>query len=372
MPVLLVQQGSVPAGVSSFLSSLFPTTSNYCTGTACDGDTADGGFGLFFGGPAAIATNTELSVATLLSGGTYTTAKQTDQHPTIDAAKTFYTTLSMGSPFQNISIDGGGDHTICDLRGALAGVEYTGVYDDAALTRFRQNGDVLSAASGGYQGTPVASDPMCTSFNEADQPTNDGIAGFIGSSLSDHFSATQVFNFGAAHRLTTTGAEVPESGAANPVSAGPTARDANHASELSSTTTPKSTQGTFAIGAFTIVVGPNSYAATASVTVNLTRPKNCTDDDLDANPCTFTGTFTITTSSGTITGNLAGEAITLDGSTTPVDTWRLTGMYTITGGTLSGVAAGAKGGFVTDWDTQATDPNADDTLVGTDWDGLAN
>jgi hypothetical protein len=381
MPLLLVQLGSVPAGVGSFLSGLFPATGNYCTGDSCTGaNLSSGALGVVFGGPAAVATTTELSIATLLSGGKYTAAKQTDLHPTVDAAKTFYTTLHFGDVFTEIARTGNGDHEVCDLRGALAGVEYTGVYDDANLTRFLVNGEVLDSRLGGYQGTPVTSNPVCTGFDEgpaASEP--DSLAAFVGDSLSDHFSATQVFNFAQAHRLTTTGAETPRSGAANPVSTAPSARDANHASDspggngYTPTTAAKATTGTFGIGAFNVVVGNNSYSATGSVTITLTRPKNCSDDNFDANACSFTGSFTITTSSGTITGTLAGEMAPAEsGPESPVNFWSLEGMYTLTGGTLTGVTAGAKGGFESVWDANETDANSDDTIFATNWDGLAN
>jgi hypothetical protein len=367
-PLLLVQQGSVPAGVSSFLSGLFPATGAYCTGDVCtnqdDEVVSHGGWGILFGGPAAIATTTELSIATLLSGGTYTTAKQTDLKPTVDAAKSYYTQIDYSGGTISPLANTGGDHAICALRGAMSGVEFTGVYDDAGLTRFVEDDSMLDTASGGYQGTPVVSNPVCTGFDENESPTGDGIAAFVGDSLSDHFSATQVFNFGQSHRLSTP--EAPASGAANPISASPSTQDANNGG-----TTTLSDTGTFGNIPFTLTVGTQAHAATASVTLTLVRPKDCADSDTDANACTFSGSFTITTSQGTVTGNVVGEASPDDNSAT-VASWQLDGMYTLTGGTLAGVTAGAKGGFITTWSTSSGATNTDDTIVATRWDGLAN
>ena len=140
-PLLLVPQGAVPEATATYLGEVFSEPGK--TSTTPDA-TEHGGFGFVFGGEAAAARPTELALAQLLSGGTYTVAEdgpgaRTDLVPSMAPTQIFYTAMSYdgyttpaGNGMSARGTFAEGDK-ICAARGALKGAQWLAAYEAGAF-----------------------------------------------------------------------------------------------------------------------------------------------------------------------------------------------------------------------------------------------
>ena len=139
-PLLLVPQGAVPEATATYMGEIFSEPGRESAPAAAASRENHGGFGFVFGGVAAVARNTELALAQLLSGGVYTAAedgpgKRTDLAPTMTAPQVFYTSMSYDgytTPAGTRGVNARGAFAdgdkICATRGALKGVQWLAAY----------------------------------------------------------------------------------------------------------------------------------------------------------------------------------------------------------------------------------------------------
>ena len=135
-----------------------------------------------------------------------------------------------------------------------------------------------------------------------------------------------------------------------PFSSGPPTTTDGTASDVT-VAEGSATSLTFDAGAVGNATSRGSSAAISSnsLTVTLQRPPG------GLGPVTFTGSWTVVTTAGTVTGTAAGEALFAGGS------WQLRGHSLFTGGTWNVV--GGEGGFSAELATNAAGTSADDALI---------
>jgi hypothetical protein len=209
-PLLVVQQGSVPPSVDDYLESLWTDPDvEICNADPDPGEEGppngpgtcnnEGGFGFTFGGTAAIAASTEVTIAGHLSGGTY---DSTDRTPTQNNGLVFYTELDF-SEYDPSSEDDGGplgfnpsnEPSVCWYRNALTGSQFGAVFetdgdfwapsDDDSFAPFGQPDHQVD-----YQNTEMAFPRYQSRFWCVDAPgvgaDPDLEADAFGQSLSGH------------------------------------------------------------------------------------------------------------------------------------------------------------------------------------------
>jgi hypothetical protein len=346
-PLLLTTQSALSSEVSSYLAGLYPDKTEMTTATNAPptrgvnaNATNNGGFGYIFGGSAAIASGTELSIAQLLSGGTYAAATQSDLKPTMDAAGTFYTALDLSgyqatdnagasnggvdpqnfTGFDQPKIDGG--DKICHVRNALVGSEYLTAYnvDDGSYA--------ASEATKYEPTTPVGEAfPAAQSRLQCVKATTvHGMkANVVAESLSGNDSVAEPFDWSTAAKIMSTVVATPA--VAGSFSGDPTVPQTT---DGSSSTSMQNYSGTVNVN----YKGTTTPAAPYVLALTLTRTDQAGPSTADR--VTVTGVLTITTTAAVIVANLTGEVV----GSNPGATMLSVGEYVIGTG-----ASAASGGF---------------------------
>ena len=181
---------------------------------------------------------------------------------------------------------------------------------------------------------PFTGSPVCTRFAPAAAVS----ARFVG--LSGRVTALHVFDTTAANRFTL---------------------GAPFAPGLPTTTTGSASDVTVADGTATALIfdtgaagsatsrGSSAAISNSSLSVTLQRPTG------GLSPVTFTASWAVVTSAGTVTGTAAGEALLIGNS------WQLRGHSVFTDGTWN--VAGGEGGFSAQLATNAAGTSADDAIT---------
>jgi hypothetical protein len=280
---------------------------------------------------------------------------------------------------------------VCFARDQIKDVHYLSVYDDAGRTIFDSQYDVISGnvtTVPNVEDTPPTgltpsdngsvyvndfdnkvrskgkSAPVCVNFDDAEAPTAaKGISSVSGTSISGHFTPTEMFNYTAPKLLDAMQAQ--SSGSVGPTSWSGTPSDVDDTTATNGTpTTETFTTGFNTPG--TVVIKGTTCAIVATgemISLTITRGTGSTYPDID----TATGSLTIPTSCGNLTGTFAGEAIKKPQATgSSAGTWFIRGQVTLTGATFAGT-----GGFTADLATNGTGINSDDTISNVAMDGLS-
>lgn len=126
VPILLTDPHSerLPSSVASLLDSMFRQDATWCDGKTAAAGCLEPGFGVTFGGRAAVPDAAVDELALLLSGGSYSAAS--DRHPGVDAP--FVTSLDLSPVFDRV---GDSDVTapgVCVGTGALRDVRWLGTW----------------------------------------------------------------------------------------------------------------------------------------------------------------------------------------------------------------------------------------------------
>jgi hypothetical protein len=334
VPVLLVapQASTLPAATSSFLASVFPT-GNWCASAAVLSSCSAPGFAVAFGGRAVVADEALQETATLVSGSTYQVPD--DVTPTV--AGGFTTGLDLSPVFG--AGGGAGPNRRCFTRGALLAVRWLSVFSDSAATQFDSEFDVMMTGryvtdADGVSRTPGVSAPVCALFNGSPQ----GLSFVGGVSLSGRATPRTALSYGPVQRLTLS---------ANLAQAGATGSGAaSESTEPAVGTTWTYTSTPVAPVQITIKAGLPANVSGAMLTLTVTRGATATA------PHTVAGSFSLSTTSGVVSGTVAGEALLSAG------VWRLRGssQFDPTGGGAAG-----SGGFAADI-TLGNPGTGDDTV----------
>ena len=345
VPILLTapQSGDLPAATAAFLASLFPT-SNWCSSAARLPACAMPGFVVAFGGRAVLTDGALFGASTLVSGGTYQVPD--DLTPSVTGG--FTTALDLGPVFA-VGGTSAGAMRQCYERDALLGVRWLSVYNDDAATQFDSELDV--AATGRYvtdadsiARTPGANAPVCVSF--AGNPQRFSVVG--GVSLSGRATPRTALSYGAAQRM----ALLSDISQANPTGSG--AASESMVAAVGTTWTYTGALGTPV--QVTIKGSAPQPVSAAILSVTVTRGATA------GAPNTVAGSFTLTTTAGTVNGTISGEAIVTGGA------WHLRGQVRLTGGS-AGVNVGS-GGFTAD--VTLGNPGTGDDTVSWNLDGVVS
>jgi len=340
VPVLLVapQSTALPAATSSFLASVFPT-GNWCSSAVTLPTCAAPGFAVAFGGRAVVADGALQDAAQLVSGSTYQVAD--DVTPAVVGG--FTTGLDLSPVFAGGG--GAGTNRQCFARASLLAVRWLSVFSDSAATQFDSEFDVMMTGryvtdADGLARTPGASAPVCVLFNGSAQ----GLSFVGGVSLSGRATPRTALSYGPVQRLTLS---------ANLAQAGVTGSGAaSESTDPAVGTTWTYTSTPLAPVQITIKAGSPANVSGAMLTLSVTRGASA------GAPNTVAGTFSLSTTSGVVSGNVTGEALLSMG------VWRIRGSSQFSGG-----AAGS-GGFTAD--ITLGNPGTDDDTVSWRLDGTVS
>ncbi len=331
VPVLLTPPGAstLAPSVSSLLVEAFDPGADWCTSRADRPACVTPGFAVAFGGPGAVPEQALRQAATLVSGQRYTGFA--DQAPSKGAG--FWTRLDLAPVAATGGDPDGGPDRACFLRDELSSVRWLAVAGDEARTDHRAEHDVYTAGvyATDADGVPRAagrSAPVCVAWTATDGQT----VHVFGVSLSGHATDPLTLDARAARRFTLT-APIEQHGPVERSGAPGTSTEPG-----AETTWTFASDGIDGIAARS----KGTPAAVTGAALALTLERGSRVDEDTPGPHTFTGTVSLATSQGTVTGRVSGEAI-LDAD---AGVWRLRGRTTYTGGTWN--VTGGAGGFRAD------------------------
>ncbi|MGQ0617194.1 MAG: cell wall-binding repeat-containing protein [Acidimicrobiia bacterium] len=329
--LLLTTAGSLPGDVDDYLGGLYPDSDEIFTPDNLAG-ISDGGFGFLFGGTSAISDGAAGDIASLLSGGTYTSANRTDLAPTVDEELVFYTDLDFSDYSDDNELVGGplgaitGVEKVCAFRNAFEGVQFLAAVDAD---------DFVNAAEIDYQGQPgpvgddMGYEAEQSRFTCSDLSLSGEDATTVhGTSLSGHETGTVALDWSAATSRLSSVADLadpaPDSTTQEPAGCDVFGNQAD-ATECTVTTT---------------YTGPANVVfkniGIAGATFELELAVTATDpaggaDQTDA--VTAVGTLEVISGGSTVfTASLVGESATAPG----VDPFQIAGYY---------LQGSARGGF---------------------------
>ena len=222
------------------------------------------------------------------------------------------------------------------------------MFSDSAATQFDSEFDVMMTGryvtdADGVARTPGASAPVCVLFNGSAQ----GLSFVGGVSLSGRATPRTALSYGPVQRLTLS---------ANLAQAGVTGSGAaSESTQPAVGTTWTYTSAPLAPVQVTIKAGSPANVSGATLTLTVTRGATATA------PHTAAGTFTLSTTSGVVSGTVTGEALLSAG------VWRIRGMSQFV---PSGGGPAGSGGFVAD--ITLGNPGTDDDTVSWRFDGTVS
>ena len=334
VPILLVPTGSrsLPSSVATLLTGAFPSTGQWCNSSLAQAACSWPGFAIGFGGDAALAPALVAAASLIVGGG----SGQLGPVPPTEAAAPFFTDLDMAPVFDQTP---SGSARVCALRGTYTDARWLAVYSDTLGQRALDAIDIMMRAryltdADAVGRTPFTGSPVCTRFAPAAAVS----ARFVG--LSGRVALLHVFDATAANRFTLGAPFAP----GVPTSTSGSASDVTVADG-------SATALTFDTGAAGSATSRSSSAAisSSSLSVTLQRPTG------GLGPVTFTGSWAVVTSAGTVTGTAGGEALLIGNS------WQLRGHSVFTGGTWN--VAGGEGGFSAQLATNTAGTSADDAIT---------
>lgn len=340
VPMILVPAGanSLPTSVAASLSSVFDPAGGWCSGDDAPDGCLTPGFAVVFGGSTLVSDALVAQLDGLVSGGT---SEIVDRHA--EAPMPFFTTLNMAPVFDepHPTSDHGDELRICVARGSYQHARWL-VAKGATTTTF----DLVSEGAYGADAdsevrSPGTGRPVCWAVDPADTTrvwTVSATGGQPASGQVTTLNLAENARFSLSADL-TLGPPTTASGSES------TQDDSNGGT----------TSWTFA-GAIAGVTGTTD-GDTASVTasdieVSIERGRN---SGSTTGPDVFTAEFAITTTEGTVRGDVEGEAILVSG------VWQLRGEVTYKTGSWS--FDRGRGGFTAEIDSDATSVSTDDTIA---------
>jgi len=318
--------------VATLLTGAFPSTGQWCNSSLAQAACSWPGFAIGFGGDAALAPALVAAASLIVGGG----SGQLGPVPPTEAAAPFFTDLDMAPVFDQTP---SGSARVCALRGTYTDARWLAVYSDTLGQRALDAIDIMMRSryltdADAVGRTPFTGSPVCTRFAPAAAVS----ARFVG--LSGRVALLHVFDATAANRFTLGAPFAP----GVPTSTSGSASDVTVADG-------SATALTFDTGAAGSATSRGSSAAisSSSLSVTLQRPTG------GLGPVTFTGSWAVVTSAGTVTGTASGEALLIGNS------WQLRGHGVFTGGTWN--VAGGEGGFSAQLATNTAGTSADDAIT---------
>tara|TARA_Y100000590_G_scaffold133691_1_gene152876 strand:+ start:460 stop:2025 length:1566 start_codon:yes stop_codon:yes gene_type:complete len=335
-PMILVPSGSqkLPAVTRDFLSTLFPSTNQWCNANSPISGCFQPGFAVAFGGPSAINDEIVGELSSLVAGTA--SAAFVNRLPAPD--RMFATKLSMSPVFHEAGID---DVSLCSQRGELQDTRWIGVgVDDSERVFWNidllENGWYLRDADGITRSSGTSANG-CLSVN-----SNVGFTHWVRAINSyGRTSPIRQLEITAEHwtfldRQVETGSPVSTTGidsATDPASGGETVL------RFDTTAT------------FNNVTRENETSPIVSTTISLKLQRGV--DGAVRAPDRFSAQWTINTYRGSLIGEAHGEATYNSGI------WALRGSTSVQSGTWEG--ANANGGFHADITTNGVG-NQNDTI----------
>ncbi len=339
VPVILIPAAStgLSSAVSTFLASVFPAADDFCSGDSSAEGCLSPGFALIFGGPSTVTATQASEISRLVGAGNGGTL------PTPALSRFFVTTLDLSGVFDDPQTgETASDLRLCALRNEYSGARWLRTTAHTATTTDLVDDGAYAADADGVVRSPGLGRPLCLVVDGGDATsvtlTATGPTGqVLPLSAWQTFSLSADDTFGLAADLT----------AAAPATA--TGADSSQDDSEGGTT-----EWTYEATGLSVGANIRNQAATvtaASIEISLERGEN--DDDVFA-PDTFSGTFTLTTSLGSVHGTLEGEAIFTGGA------WQLRGRVDFDRGTSS--MKSGWGGFRASITNGVTNSASDDAI----------
>lgn len=335
VPVLLVPAGGsgLPTSVADLLGGSFATSSLWCDSTLAPSGCLAPGFGIVFGGTATVANSLVDAVSRVLGGST--APGLGERTPRLDSV--FVTALDMSPVYDDPTAvsPASGLFRVCVNRGDYANARW--IAAGSASMDVMMRGRYLSDADGVAR-NPAVGSPVCVGA-----PSGSGnslvsrafsLAGPASAPLSVSFPASSRFFFSS-----TVSATAPQS-------------SDGVLSELD-VSSGGATTWTFASESSPMATSRGVSSPVLSSTLSLTLVRGA-NSALVIGPDSFTGTFTLFTAQGSVSGSISGEGVLTGG------TWRLRGTISFDGGSWN--ATQGRGGFVADISVGSPGTLADDSV----------
>jgi putative cell wall-binding protein len=311
--VLPADADALPASVVDFLGSAFPASATWCSGTDASSGCLGGGFGVVVGGERGIGRGIVDDLTTLVSGGL--AQDNSDQFPLMVGA--FPTALDLRPVFAVMGDIAG--PSVCVLAGGLANVRWISLTRGADRREFLGEADVLQG--GVYATSTGHSAPICVN-----QVGDESFAAAAGVSISGRVAGSLAWQL-TSDRHRTVSAAITQGGS----------RTASSAGTIS--------WSVFGAPAETVTIARASESAdlTSATLELLATPA---PDGIHA---AVTGTFTLTTSLGSLRGEVSASA-TRSGAT-----WEVAGRAEMavdpeeTGGFRATVSDPGDGAISVEW-----------------------
>jgi len=312
VPVVLIPAGAstLPSVVSTFLSGAFPASGDFCTGDSAPDGCVSTGFAVVFGGPSIVTAAQIAEISRLVGAGEGGTL------PSPELGQFFLTTLDLSPVFDDPQTgETASSLRLCTLRAGYSGIRWLRTVADTTSTTDLVDDGAYATDGDDVVRTPGVGRPLCVPVSaETAQTLVLSATGPTGQVLP--LASWPTFSLSAddAFRLAadlTAAAPATSSGA-----------DSSQDDSAGGTTTWTFTTTGASIAA--VIRGTATTVTAAELSITLERGEN--DDDI-LGPDTFTGEFTLTTSLGTVTGRLTGEAVLTGGA------WQLRGRVDVERGT---------------------------------------
>ena len=342
VPILLVGFGenSLPPVVANFLASVFPTNP---AGTAwCASGVPDPcrqpGFAVVLGGPIAVSDSVITEISRLVSGRSAASALTAT--PRLTSA--FGTELDLSPVFE---VTGSGAGRVCAPRDSYGAARWISVFSTAAASRSVGAADVMM--NGRYRSdadstvrSPTVGAPVCAAHDPGLTPAR------VVRAVSPTGKVSPVIALAASStdRLSMS-ADITASGPSE---------FSGVDSDLNASVGGVTTRQWAVTTSATVSAGTGDPATPAVVTavtggnIALTITRGVDTSGVTA-PDLVTGTFTLSTTGGDITGTITAEAVLIAG------VWQIRGMTTITGGSFIGARGGFRAALSTNTAGDATD-----------------
>ena len=356
VPTVLVPYGatSLPASVATFLADAFPTSASWCA-SGVEDPCLQPGFAVVFGGPQAVTEPVVTEITRLVSGRSDTDPLTTA--PTLTTA--FGTELDLSPLF---GLSGTGAARVCVPRDAYGDARWVSVFTSAVATRLVAAADVMSTGryltdADATVRSPGVGAPVCIAHDPALTTSTTTVRHVRSVSPTGRVSPVISVPSTLNRRLTMSGdLNAVSTSAASGVDSDLDTSGGGVTNRQWTVTTAAATTITMATGNST---APTVSASITGWTLNLALTRG-TDSTGVSGPDLVSGSFTITTSEGSLIGTVTGEA------TLNAGVWTIRGMTEITGGTApftSGVFPGARGGFRATLATHTAGDPADDAIT---------
>lgn len=337
VPIVLVPFGatSLPEPVATWMTAVFSPSATWCTSAAVDPACVMPGFALVLGGSAALGPAVMADISRRVAGESVEGSAMA--RPVLDPP--FVTALDMSPVYAG---DGSAPWRACAGRGTYAEARWLTVEAptsrpigsvDVYLDRlYRQDADATER-------TPGVGAPVCVGFDPGTvvDPVvrATGIAGWV--STGHRFSLAPTAQVRWSGPLSSPAPQSPSGSPSDVTTPG-----------ASTTLTYTSVGGGVVLQSATGAGPVSTPITTASVTFTLTRGPGTA-------PTTFSGTWTIDVTAGSIAGTMSGEAVLVD------DVWQLRGRVAIGSGP-PGFDLGI-GGFSATLDPRTPGVMTDDSLT---------